>query len=208
MLSANREVEPVGSLQEFFHGAVTEAMSRHGLRAGELTAYYIVNVLSLFARSDELFDPGAGRFGLKPIALMLAEARAAPRADLRNGTLQRIGDVSLFIAGFFSDSLARRLVDVDYYVKMGGSAYGSLADHIRGSARGRAFGEVFSELAHKFQDFVDVLHEVREEAMTHRDPDVLRLYELWLRTGSARAERQLRKIGIEPNRALNAETRH
>jgi hypothetical protein len=207
-LSVKHEVQAVGSLQEFFQGAVKTAMAQHGLEASELTAYYVVNMLTLFARSDELFDEDAGRFGVRPIALMLADAQDAPRPDLRNFTLQRIGDVSLFIAGFFSDSLARRIVDVDYYVRMGGSAYGSLAQYVRGSVRGRAFGSVFAELAQKFQDFVDVLNEVREQAGNQGAPDILRLYEIWLRTGSARAERKLRKAGIEPNRRLDVDTRH
>jgi hypothetical protein len=202
------EVRAVGSLQEFFKGAVSEAMSKHGLEASDLTSYYVVNVLTVFARSEQLYDESGGRFGVKPIALMLAEARDAERADLRNCALQRIGDVSLFLAGFFSESLAQRLVDVDYYIRMGGSAYGSLAASVRGSARGRAFGAVFGELADKFQAFVDVLNEVRDDAGGLGHPGILRLYEIWLRTGSARAERLLRKAGIEPNRQLEVDTRH
>jgi len=38
--------------------------------------------------------------------------------------------------------------------------------------------------------------------------DVLRLYEVWLRTGSRRAAQLLREHGIEPNTTLNAATRH
>jgi len=37
--------------------------------------------------------------------------------------MQRLGDTALFIAGVFADSLNRKLVDVDYYVAMGGTAY-------------------------------------------------------------------------------------
>ena len=202
------EVRAVGSLQEFFRSAVAGAMSKHGLQASDLTAYYVVNVMTVFSRSEQLFDEPGGRFGVKPVALMLAEAREAARPELRNCALQRIGDVSLFLAGFFSESLARRLVDVDYYIRMGGSAYGSLAEHVRGSARGHDFGAVFGELAAKFQAFVDVLNEIRDEAGGLGHPGILRLYELWLRTGSARAARLLREAGIEPNRELDADTRH
>ena len=77
----------------------------------------------------------------------------------------RIGDISLFVAGFFGESLARRQVDVDYYVRMGGFAYGSLSDAVRRSVRGRVYTAVFAELAAKFQDFVDVLTEIREIAL-------------------------------------------
>jgi hypothetical protein len=74
--------------------------------------------------------------------------------------------------------------------------------------RGQVFAAVFAELADKFQGFVDVLNEVKTEASNEKDIDVLRTYEVWLRTGSERAARLLRRQGIEPQRALSVRTRH
>ena len=83
--------------------------------------------------------------------------------------MRRLGDVSLFIAGFFAQSFARKLVDVDYHIAMGGRAYGTLADNMRDSMRGQAFAAVFLELAQKFQRLVDVLNDVAEMAyQAHR----------------------------------------
>ncbi|MFO7285784.1 MAG: hypothetical protein LOD94_00715 [Gammaproteobacteria bacterium] len=202
------KVKPVWSLEEFFRNSVSSAMARQGLSADDHTAYYVVNLLTLFARSEVLYDGSPEGRWLKPLALFLAEATEAPTEDERNFALQRIGDISLFIAGFFGEALARRQVDVDYYVRMGGSAYGSLSERVRGSMRGRIYTAVFAELASKFQDFVDVLTEVRDEARGNDDIDILRLYEVWLKTGSKRAERTLRRLGIEPNHALDAMSRH
>jgi hypothetical protein len=139
---------------------------------------------------------------------LLAEAAAAPDAQARNLVLQRVGDTSLFVAGFFQDAFARKLVDVDYYIDIGGAAYGSLSDSVRGTIRGRAFGVVFAELAAKFREFVDVLAEIRDSARAADDCDVLRLYEIWLKTGSLRAARVLRSFGIQPSSSLDATTRH
>ena len=62
----------------------------------------------------------------RPLALRLLEAiEAAPRE--RRTQLREIGDTSLFISGFWADSLADKLVDVDYYIDLGGTAYGELA---------------------------------------------------------------------------------
>ena len=69
---------------------------------------------------------------------------------------------------------------------MGGRAYGTLAESTaRGSSR--VLAAVFAELAHKFQPLVDALNEVSETSYTHSDRDVLRLYEVWLKTGSRAA---------------------
>jgi hypothetical protein len=79
---------------------------------------------------------------------------------------------------------------------------------MRGTIRGRALCAVFAELTQKFRDFVDVLAEVRDAAKSASDHDLLRLYEVWIKTRSERAARLLREGGIEPNRLLDAETRH
>lgn len=196
-------VRPVASLQEYFRDSVDQAMQRQGLHAQDHTAHYVVNLLTLFARSEALYEETESGIGLKPLALMLAEAAETSDPHERVFVLQRIGDVALFVAGFFSDSLACRVVDMDYYVHIGGGAYNSVSEQVRGTPRGRAFGIVFTELAQKFQHFVDVLNDVRDEAKSIDDKDALRLYEIWLRTGSKRAEKLLRRLGIEPNGELD-----
>jgi hypothetical protein len=108
-----------------------------------------------------------------------------------------VGDQSLFISGFFADSLNRSLVDVDYYIQLGGLAYRSLARHGDGT-----FGDVFDELSDKFTTFVDVLGEVSERTSISSNADVLRLYEKWLRTGSRRSGELLAARGIVPNAAV------
>ena len=101
------------------------------------------------------------------------------------------------MSGFYSDSLRRRAVDVDYYVSMGEYAYSSLA---RRDAD--AFGEVYAELGRKFVPFMDVLTEISDRTGNPSCCDVLRLYERWLRTGSSRAGQQLVEQGIAPNSSI------
>jgi hypothetical protein len=80
---------------------------------------------------------------------------------------------------------------------MGGRAYGTLAETVP-AARGRTLRQVFAELAAKFTPIVDALNEISESAYQHSAQDRLRLYELWVKTGSERSRRILRKLGIEP----------
>ena len=207
MRAATERVHPVASLQEFFKDSVAAAMQKQGVAADDHTAYYIVNLLTLFARHEALYAGSKTGPGLQPLALLLAEAADAQDREVRNAVLRRVGDTSLFVAGFLGDGFARKLVDVDYYIDMGGAAYGRLSAGVRGTLQGRALSAVFAELAAKFRDFVDVLTEIRASGSAAA-LDVLRLYEVWLRTGSRRAARLLREQGIEPNATLNAATRH
>jgi len=179
---------------EFFKDLVESALLRQHLRANELTSYYLVDLLCRFVRSDERipFSDDAG----EPLALRLGRALGSGGLEQR-ARLRNLGDFSLFMTGFFPDSLNRGAVDVDYYVSMGEYAYGSLSRR-----EADAFGEVFSELARKFVPFTDVLSDVSERSGIRSSVDVLRLYEKWLRTGSPRDGQRLADRGILPNASI------
>ena len=194
-------VVPVASLPEFFRDALQDALAHQKVAVDGQTEQYVVNLLTLYARSEDLYERTPGGVRLRPLAHMLAAALEAPTAAERERRLQRLGDVSLFVAGFLSQGFARRLVDVDYHIAMGGRAYGTLADCCTHGTRGRALAGVFAELAAKFQRLVDALNDVSEMSWRNSDRDVLRLYETWLRTGSPRAHGLLRELGVTPTLA-------
>ena len=91
---------------------------------------------------------------------------------------------------------------------MGANAYGSLSEEARRTFRGRAFADVFLELATNFQVLTDVLHEVRDGASADSDANLLRTYEIWLKTGSRRARKLLRDNGVVPIADAKLKDRH
>jgi hypothetical protein len=206
--SGNDRLLSYAQATEFFQRSVMNALSNQNTSASETTVYYVVNLLISFIRSDQLYELTPDGRVLRPLALFYAEAAEAESVEQRNKALQRLGDVALFVAGMFSDSLRGKPVDVGYYVGMGVSAYSHLSETIRGTARGRAFAEVFHELAGKFQEFVDVLAEVAESGKINSNCDIMRWYELWLQTGSKHAANRLRAAGIVPIRGSGRYDRH
>jgi hypothetical protein len=206
--SSGGSVVAVSSLREFFRDAFHDAAVHQRLDIDEHTESYVVSLLTLFSRVEALFDQTPEGPRLRPLALMLADAVHASSAAARQHALQRLGDVSLFVAGFFMRSFARKLVDVDYHIAMGGNAYGCLADALQRSARGRATAELYFQLASKFQGLVDALNEVSEMSYQHNDADVLRLYEVWLKTGSPRAHSLLGKLGVQPVKSAGSRREH
>jgi hypothetical protein len=180
---------------EYFKALVDSALARQHLRARELTSYYLVDLLCRFVRPDRripFFEDID-----EPLALRLTRALESGGMEQR-ARLRNLGDCSLFVSGYFSDSLTRRVVDVDYYVSMGEYAYASL-----GRRDEDAFGEVFNELARKFVAFTDVLSDISEQTgSSSGSGDVLRLYERWLRTGSPRDGQRLADRGIAPNPSI------
>jgi hypothetical protein len=180
------------SALEFFKEQVEGAMARQNLQTTEWTAYYVVRLLAGYVsgRDDAAFDG-------QPLGIRLAHALRAEGAAQREG-LRSVGDASLFVAGFFSDSLQRRLVDSDYYIALGANAYSRLAGDDQD-----AFADVFGEMADKFVPLVDVLAEISDRASLGSNRELLRLYDRWLRTGSRRDESLLAERGLVPGAALS-----
>ena len=176
---------------EYFKELVEGALERQGLVANELTSFYVVHLLSGFV------ERRAGDRADAPLGIQLA--RALDGGVEQRASLKQIGDVSLFVSGFFADSLRRKLIDVDYYVSIGGVAYQALSRDETDT-----FSPVFAELAEKFIAFVDVLSDVSERSACASNMDLLRLYERWLKTGSRRSGQLLVERGVVPNSSLRS----
>ena len=178
---------------EYFKELVDSALARQHVQAGEFTSYYLVNLLCQFVRPDARAI--AGDHG-QPLAFRLKRALESGGSEQR-ARLRDLGDFSLFTSGFFSDSLQRQSIDVDYYVSMGEYAYGSLSRR-----DDDAFSDVFGDLARRFVGYMDVLADVSERTALTSCNDVLRLYEKFLRTGSIRDGQKLIDRGIIPNSTI------
>lgn len=178
---------------EYFKELVDSALARQHVQAGDLTTYYLVNLLCQFVRPEAR---GALALETEPLAIQLTRALQSGGSEQR-ARLRSLGDFSLFMSGFFADSFRRRTVDVDYYVSMGEYAYGSLSRRDEDT-----FAEVFGELATKFVGYMDVLADISERTAVTSSADLLRLYEKWLRTGSSRDGKRLVNRGIVPNASI------
>jgi hypothetical protein len=176
---------------EYFRELVESAMDHQRVHPGELTTYYVVNLLASVASSA--YGDQLGRtLRERPAALKLAYALESSGLRRRRA-FQELGDQTLFTCGFFADSLRRSTVDLDYYAALGAHAYAWLADHDEG-----ALADVFAELARKFEAFVDVLSEVSERSALQTNADLLRLYERWLALGGRRQAELLAERGLTP----------
>ena len=188
------------SLKEFFKLLVGQVASRQKVALGDFTEFYIVNLLSEFAAADKLFSPDSeGQRGPVALAGLYQQALAQEREE-RLRTLRRLGDVSLYTAVFFSDSLKSRAVGEDYYIEMGGRAYASLAQQAQAST----FSSVYLELHEKFRSIVRVLEEIAARGMCANGASgTVRVFESWTRCGSEHLGQVLLEAGMIPKGVAN-----
>jgi hypothetical protein len=179
--------------REFFVDRVDEALTRLKFSALPQSKIYIVDLLEHYMVAKNLFpvEDESGKRKRETLAEIFLRAHNST-PPVKFDLLKKLGDSSLYISGFFGDSLTRKIVDLDYYVDMGGTAYASLANYASDENASALYGE-FSK---KFSAFVDVLTYISQESMVQSNEDLLRLYNRYLTTGSRLAEDQLKEKGL------------
>ena len=183
-------------MEEFFRDAVGAALKRTGLALSEQAEAYVVQLLAEFARSERMYL-GTDRGEPPALATMLSRAQeAVPEEALR--IYKHMGDSSLYLSGFFTEAVQKKLVSVDYYVSMGESAYASVAGIMRSTAA-RA-SALYAELSDRFGELVDLLNAVSliavEDNPAVSDGKVFELMERYRRTGRPELLRALAAFGI------------
>lgn len=164
------------NLFDFFHDRIVLAREEVGVELHGDTVLYLAQLLAERARSD------APRADATTLAELHGAAAHAPPGR-QASTYRELGDRSLYLLGFFHESLdrARRPVGPSYYADMGAAAY-HRCDLVLKRWFADAFGPVFAELSRKFEASVALLDSVRR----HAGPDDLaHAYERWLLASDA-----------------------
>lgn len=185
------------NVQAFFHESVTDSVSNQNVDVCEETVVYVTQLLAKYVRSEHLFEEDEDGVQLKPLAVLYCNAASTQDHKARHDYLKKLGDLALFVSGWFSFNLERRRVGVRYYTQMGECAYEWLSEHRTSRSGDRIFTQIFQDLASNFSELRDVISEVHMSVDSRTDSDLLGLYELWQRSGSIRAAELLRAEGID-----------
>ena len=182
---AKQLIEIYKKCDGFFKEALDEAIRNQHVQISEEAAFYLMGVLVGHLEIEESPDGRA-------MAQRYHEALLAS-GNKKSVEFKKLGDASLLVAGIWWQSLLRKLVDVDYYIDIGRRAY-----QLAGKNTSKSFSEIFEELSDNFVDIVDIIAEatrsISEAKMS--DTDILRMYEVWLRTHNPFLETKLRELGI------------
>jgi hypothetical protein len=175
----------ITSPREYFSEVVETGLIKRNIKATPAVQIYLVGLLEYYLDARNLFEKPDT---LAETYLLANNSSPAEKVEL----LKKLGDKSLYVSGFFGDSLSRKLVDIDYYAGMGGAAYASLADCVREDATAQVY-RIFSQ---RFFDFVEVLTYISQQTSIHTDEGLLRLYDRYMRTGSELAKEKLLELGV------------
>lgn len=193
--SSHPKISLCVSSEDYFSEMVDVALDERKVKAALPVKNYLVELLQFYLDARNLFEEEvvdeSGRRKPQTLAELYLTAHQLEFSS-KVEMLKKMADRSLYISGFFSDSLQRKIIDVDYYVEMGRSAYGSLAHCTREDTK----ASIYKTFAQRFGDFVDVLSHFSQKARLQSNQNILRLYDRYLRTGSALDREKLIEMGI------------
>ena len=188
------------SVSGFFGEVVEDSIRQRRVEATDGATAYLVALLADFARPD----PRAGETLERSLTLLFDEAINTPNAGDRFDRLRTLGDGVLYGCGFFGDHFEARGVDPKYLHGLGTRAYDAASHILQGRAPVAPLrGDLFAELAEKFEAFVDIVADVADATIamgTETSRGVLKVYERWLKTGSDRLATALTSRGVVPTR--------
>ncbi|MBX2988152.1 MAG: hypothetical protein KF802_09665 [Bdellovibrionaceae bacterium] len=182
------------SPKDYFSELVKEGLNQRKIETFPRVESYLVDLLQFYLDAENLYEPEHDENGqrrpqtLAEMYLTAGQLEAFARAEL----LKKLGDRTLYISGFFGDSLARKIVDVDYYADMGGAAYRDLAS-VTGD---ETLAQVYRVFSRRFIDYVDVLTYISQKSLVQTNESILRLYDRYLKTGSEMAREKLTEVGV------------
>lgn len=171
---------------EFFKERVRVALTNNNMTVDNDVEFYLVTLLCNFIQPALDLQ---GRLDT-PLALFLKEALESADSYEQQARFKVLGDLSLYVSGYFQESLNRKTIDINYYIAIGSSAYQKVA---KLSAQ-----NLYSKLAMSFPQLIEVVSEVSMIPGQDKPLDILATYDRWTRSQSQRLLKVLQELGIDP----------
>jgi hypothetical protein len=151
-------------LRRFFDRAIRASFADLAFRDDQ-AATYLADLLTRFARTENLFPRGTTVPRLETVVDMLVDIQGAWQSETAHfhpehevSVRRHIGDFTLFMTGIFRERV-ERTASTGYYIAEGKRAYHFVSEHARASARATA--PPFRRLADRFENYAGALDYAR-----------------------------------------------
>jgi hypothetical protein len=150
-------------LKRFFGKAIRASFSDLAFR-DEPAAAYLADMLTRFARTENLFPRGSVVPRLETVVDMLLEIQGVWQDDTPGfrpehevSVRRHIGDYTLFMTGLFRERV-ERTASTGYFIAQGKQAYRFVSEHARAVARE---APPYRRLAERFENYARALDYCR-----------------------------------------------
>lgn len=174
------------SLKDLFWPILSEVKKEHKLPLGCETESYLLNILVTYSLSSALY--------LKPekepmLTERYLKALSLKEESKKHSLLKTLADSTLFKAGFFGESLKRKIIGLGFYKDIGQAAYLSLY-----SSTG---SNLYADMHQSFSLYVDLLDLMgRKLGLKSTETDLISLLDRFSKAKSNLTEIEIQKAGL------------
>lgn len=179
------------SLQGYFFQGLAELNKKSLCPVPESVIFYSSDVLDKFSLSQEFFEVSDGKVREKVLGVKLLEATQLPREEQKR-VYKEVGDMSLMLCGYFSESVNKKIIDVHYYAQIGRTAFGHLNNVVPSFLDIPCF---YGMVATSFGPLTSLISMLASKSGQHKDHYLLQVLKK-----DAVSDTDLLAAGIIPNR--------
>lgn len=110
------------SLKAYFFESLSSINNESPCPMPQSLIYYSSELLERMSLSEDFFEVHEGKVKEKILGLKLLESCELSASE-QVKVLRDVADTSLLVSSYFSDSLKKKVVDVNYYSNIGKNAY-------------------------------------------------------------------------------------
>ncbi len=183
------------NINEEIYDIVSENEKKVSLELNDYSKLYLLNTMkNLIEKNDFFYTEIIGDDSLGE-AFMRAFTK-----DLlgKVKTLKAVGDLCLIYSGFFPDKLNRKLVDIDYFIKLGQISFLTLYRIYNTMNSVSDLKNLYFEVYKEFVKIVTVMLEIARKFKLFNEDNLLKIYERWQKTGISVLYNILRERQIIP----------
>lgn len=180
--------------EQHFSELLKEACAYRQVEILPSNEIYILKLLNHYVDSRNLHFPFVSE-SVEKIPDTFAElylTALSCNEPIKQKYMKILADKSLYLSGFFADSLQKKSVDINYYMGIGSAAYQNLAAWTKEEST----AAVYSQFSKRFADYADLLNYISTKSTLQSEQNILKLYERYIKTGSESIREKLTELGV------------
>ncbi|MEF3254826.1 MAG: hypothetical protein K6348_04590 [Deferribacterales bacterium] len=185
----------VKNLDEIFYDAVDEKEKALKIKLDEYSKLYIVNLLKNLVDNRNFFfnkEIDHNRLGISYMESM------HENLFIKVKHLKIIGDLCLVFAGLFPDRYNRKLIDIDYLIRIGEFSFYTLYKIYDRMESLSGLKTLYYSIYLNILKIVGILIEIGRNFKFIDESNILKIYERWEKTGISSFYKILRDNNILP----------
>ncbi|MCX8083445.1 MAG: hypothetical protein N3C60_00785 [Calditerrivibrio sp.] len=169
----------VKNISSEMYDIVTENERKASLQLNEYAKLYLMTIMKNLIEKEDFFYKNIINDDALGEAFMKAFAK-----DLfgKIQTIKAVGDLCLIYSGLFPDKLNRKLVDIDYFIKLGQVSFLTLYRIYNHIDTLSDIKNLYLNVYKEFLKITSVLMEIAKSFRLIDEENILKIYERWQKT--------------------------